>query len=59
MKFIIKLLMTLSLFVFQSCSKEEGVKPQITQSDQESEMIATYKEGIQNANEGDYFYADK
>ena len=59
MNFIIKLLMVLSLVVFQSCSKEEEVKSQITQSDQESEMITTYKEGIQSANKGDYFYAAK
>ena len=47
------------MVVFQSCSKDEKEISTIKEIDQESEMITTYKEGLQNINEGDYFYAAK
>ena len=59
MNFFIKFLIIISLVVFQSCSKDEKEISTIKEIDQESEMITTYKEGLQNINEGDYFYAAK
>jgi len=59
MNFFIKFLIIISLIIFQSCSKDEKEISTIKEIDQESEMITTYKEGLQNINEGDYFYAAK
>ena len=47
------------MIIFQSCSKDEKEISTIKEIDQESEMITTYKEGLQNINEGDYFYGAK
>jgi len=59
MNFFIKFLIIISLIIFQSCSKDEKEISTIKEIDQESEMITTYKEGLQNINEGDYFYGAK
>jgi outer membrane protein assembly factor BamD len=60
MKFVIRLsFISLLLFLFQSCSKQEKETSLIKEVDQAQEMISSYKEGVRNLNEGDAFYAAK
>ena len=58
MKFVIRLIfISLLLFLFQSCSKQEKETSLIKEVDQAQEMISSYKEGIRSLNDGDAFYA--
>ena len=58
MKFVIRLsFISLLLFLFQSCSKQEKEVSLIKEVDQAQEMISSYKEGIRSLNDGDAFYA--
>ena len=60
MKFVIRLIfISLLLFLFQSCSKQEKETSLIKEVDQAQEMISSYKEGVRALNEGDAFYAAK
>ena len=60
MKFVIRLsFISLLLFLFQSCSKQEKETSLIKEVDQAQEMISSYKEGVRALNEGDAFYAAK
>ena len=60
MKFVIRLsFISLLLFLFQSCSKQEKEISLIKEVDQAQEMISSYKEGVRSLNEGDAFYAAK
>ena len=60
MKFVIRLsFISLLLFLFQSCSKQEKEISLIKEVDQAQEMISSYKEGVRNLDEGDAFYAAK
>jgi len=60
MKFVIRLsFISLLLFLFQSCSKQEKEASLIKEVDQAKEMISSYKEGVRTLNEGDAFYAAK
>jgi len=60
MKFVIRLIfISLLLFLFQSCSKQEKETSLIKEVDQAQEMISSYKEGVRTLNEGDAFYAAK
>ena len=60
MKFVIRLsFISLLLFLFQSCAKQEKEISLIKEVDQAQEMISSYKEGVRTLNEGDAFYAAK
>ena len=60
MKFVIRLsFISLLLFLFQSCSKQEKEASLIKEVDQAKEMISSYKEGVRTLNEGDAFYSAK
>jgi outer membrane protein assembly factor BamD len=56
MKIFYKYLIILFLLL-TSCAKEKKEISLIKEIDQELEMISTYKEGFENLNNGDYFYA--
>jgi len=47
------------LILFSSCSKEEKEISYIKETDQNREMIASYKEGYQSLEKGDPFFAAK
>ena len=59
MKFLYKLVLLLILFNLQSCSKNKEEISLIKEVDQELEMIASYKEAMNNLNSGDTYYAAK
>jgi len=59
MKFFYKLVLLLILFNLQSCSKNKEEISLIKEVDQELEMIASYKEAMNNLNSGDSYYAAK
>ncbi|MDA9084605.1 outer membrane protein assembly factor BamD [Candidatus Pelagibacter sp.] len=59
MKTLTKILILSIVVILSSCSKNENKISKITEIDQEDEMIATYKEGMKNLDEGDAFYAAK
>ena len=60
MKFVIRLsFISLLLFLFQSCAKQEKEISLIKEVDQAQEMISSYKEGVKNLDKGDAFYAAK
>ena len=59
MKLLFRLVILLIFIVPISCSKSDKEISLIKEIDQESEMISTYKEGIENLDEGDAFYAAK
>jgi len=59
MKFLYKLVLLLILFNLQSCSKNKEEISLIKEVDQELEMIASYKEAMNNLNSGDSYYAAK
>ena len=59
MKILSKISILLIVVILNSCSKDEKKISKITEIDQEDEMIATYKEGIKNLDEGDAFFAAK
>ena len=60
MKFVTRLsFISLLLFLFQSCAKQEKEVSLIKEVDQAQEMISSYKEGVRNLDEGDAFYAAK
>ena len=52
-------LILLLLFTFQSCSNKEKETLLIQEDNQEKEMITAYREGIENLNNNDEFYAAK
>jgi outer membrane protein assembly factor BamD len=47
----------LILLLLTSCGKDVVEKSLIKETDQQQEMITSYKEGFENINKGDYFYA--
>ena len=57
MNFLYKIIILLILINLQSCSKDQKQKSLIKVVDQETEMSLTYKEGIENLNKGDTYYA--
>ena len=59
MNFLYKIIILLILINLQSCSKDQKQKSLIKVVDQETEMSLTYKEGIENLNKGDTYYAAK
>ena len=59
MKILYKLLILLIFTSFYSCSKEEKVITKLKETDQELEMISTYKVGMESFKKGDYFFASK
>jgi len=59
MKILYKLLILLVFASFYSCSKEEKVITTLKETDQELEMISTYKIGMESFKKGDYFFASK
>jgi outer membrane protein assembly factor BamD len=58
MKIFYKCLLILALSL-TSCSKEKKEISLIKETDQELELITTYKEGFTNLKKGDHFYAAK
>jgi outer membrane protein assembly factor BamD len=59
MKTLYKLLLIVIFISLQSCAKEDKEITNIKKINQEQEMIATYKEGIDFIIKGDNFYAAK
>ena len=60
MNFLTRLsLIILLSFIFQSCSNKEKETVLIQEDNQEKEMITAYREGIENLNNNDEFYAAK
>ena len=59
MNFFYKFLIVISLFLFQSCTKDKNKISELKEINQELEMISSYREGVENINDGDYFYAAK
>ena len=57
MNFILKTL--LIILMLTSCGKEVKEKSLIKETDQEQELITSYKEGFENLKAGDHFYAAK
>ena len=57
MKILYKLVLVLVLFSLNSCSKDEKEISLIKEIDQELEMIAAYKEGMDYLQRNDTFYA--
>ena len=49
----------LILLLLTSCGKDVVEKSLIKETDQQQEMITSYKEGFENMNKADYFYAAK
>jgi outer membrane protein assembly factor BamD len=58
MNFFYRITLILILILFQSCAKEKKISA-IKEINQEKEMIATYKEAMENLEAGDGFYAAK
>ena len=60
MKSIIRLIIVLVFINLQSCSgKKEDQISKIKELSQEQEMITTYREGMENLNKGETYYAAK
>ena len=59
MKILFRLELLLLFFVLNSCSKDEKEISLIKENNQESEMISSYKEGMEILYNGDSFYAAK
>jgi|TARA_B110001450_G_scaffold209102_1_gene199959 outer membrane protein assembly factor BamD len=59
MKIFLKIVFLLLLINLQSCSNNEKNISLIKEVDQEVEMATTYKEGLDNLNKGDTYYAAK
>jgi len=59
MKIIYKLLIISFLILLNNCSKNEKISTIIKESDQELEMISSYREAMESFRKGDYYYASK
>ena len=59
MKFLSKLIILLSIFILNGCSKNEKEISLIKEINQEDEMIQAYKEGIKALDKNDTFFAAK
>ena len=59
MKFLSKLIILLSIFILNGCSKNEKEISLIKEINQEDEMIRAYKEGVKALDENDTFFAAK
>ena len=59
MKIIYKLLIISFLILLNNCSKNEKISTIIKESDQELEMISSYREAMESFKKGDYYYASK
>ena len=58
MKIIYKILLVLIFITLNSCSKEKQ-KTKIIEVNQEQEMVSTYREGMEEFEKNDYYYAAK
>jgi len=59
MKFLSKLIILLSIFILNGCSKNDKEISLIKEINQEDEMIQAYKEGIKALDKNDTFFAAK
>ena len=59
MKLIYKLIIILFLFTLFSCSKDIKSISEITEVNQELELVNTYQDGMNALEEGDYFFASE
>ena len=59
MKFLSKLIILLSIFILNGCSKNNKEISLIKEINQEDEMIQVYKEGVKALDENDTFFAAK
>lgn len=59
MKFLSKLIILLSIFILNGCSKNDKEISLIKEINQEDEMIQAYKEGVKALEENDTFFAAK
>jgi outer membrane protein assembly factor BamD len=59
MKFLSKLIILLSIFILNGCSKNDKEISLIQEINQQDEMIQAYKEGIKALEENDTFFAAK
>ena len=59
MKFLSKLIILLSIFILNGCSKNDKEISLIKEINQEDEMIQAYKEGVKALDENDAFFAAK
>ena len=59
MKFLSKLIILLSIFILNGCSKNDKEISLIKEINQEDEMIRAYKEGAKALDENDTFFAAK
>jgi outer membrane protein assembly factor BamD len=59
MKLIYKLIIILFLFTLFSCSKDIKSISEITEVNQELELVNTYQDGMNAIEEGDYFFASE
>ena len=59
MKFLSKLIILLSIFILNGCSKNDKEISLIKEINQEDEMIQAYKEGVKALDENDTFFAAK
>ena len=59
MKFLSKLIILLSIFILNGCSKNDKEISLIKEINQEDEMIQAYKEGVKALAENDTFFAAK
>ena len=59
MKFLSKLIILLSIFILNGCSKNDKEISLIKEINQEDEMIQVYKEGVKALDENDTFFAAK
>ena len=57
MKFLSKLIILLSIFILNGCSKNDKEISLIKEINQEDEMIQAYKEGVKALDENDTFFA--
>ena len=59
MKFLSKLIILLSIFILNGCSKNDKEISIIKEINQQDEMIQAYKEGVKALDENDTFFAAK
>ena len=59
MKFLSKLIILLSIFILNGCSKNDKEISLIKEINQQDEMIQAYKEGVKALDENDTFFAAK
>ena len=59
MKFLSKLIILLSIFILNGCSKNDKEISLIKEINQQDEMIQAYKEGVKALEENDTFFAAK